>query len=343
MRILLCLACAVILGTETGVVGGQALDAQRRSTRRIMGTFCEVQVYHAEAEVAIRAIAAALDEMQRVERLLSNYDPNSELSLMNRGAATMPFRASEELFAFVKRSRDYFTETAGTFDPTVGPLVRAWGFFSSSPARPTDAAVASAQARSGFDKVRLDGAARMVSYAEPGLEFDPGGIGKGYAVEMAVRTLRRAGITSAMVSAGGSTIYAIGHPPGRKAWRLGIGDPATVERPIRYVLLRDAAVSTSGVSRKSVEDGGHRYSHVFDPRTGQPVEGMCQVSIVTPNPTDSDALTKAAFILGREAVLDLFRARGRTTHVMRVEGACEADRQIWTTPWSADVFVEREG
>jgi FAD:protein FMN transferase len=318
----------------------QDAPALHRQARRIMGTFCEVQVYHQDPAAAERAIGAALDEMQRVDRLLSNYDPSSELSAMNRAAAVAPFRASDELFAFVRRSHDYFLMTQGAFDPTVGPLVRAWGFFTPRPAKPPDAQIAAAKSVSGFAKVRLDAAARTIAFAVPGLEIDPGGIGKGYAVDMAVAVLRRAGISSALVSAGGSSLYAVGHPPGRPDWTLGIGDPTNRERPVRVVHLRDASVSTSGVSEKFVVVDGHRYSHIFDPRSGDPVEGMCQVSVVAGNATESDALTKAAFILPRAAVLSLAEA-GRRMHVLRMEGECGPARTVWTTPWSAEVFTAR--
>jgi FAD:protein FMN transferase len=338
MRPVLVVALTCLAATTAATA--QDAPSPHRQVRKIMGTFCEIQVYHADAPLAERVIADALDEMQRVDRLLSNYDPASELSAMNRDAARAPFRASDELFGFVQRCQDYFTATQGAFDPTVGPLVRAWGFFAPRPAKPTNAQIAAAKAASGFGRIRLDRAARTVSYTVPGLELDPGGIGKGYAVDKAAGVLRRAGIAAALVSAGGSTLYAIGHPPDRPAWTLGIGDPSDRERPVRIVHLRDASVSTSGVSQKFVVVDGHRYSHIFDPRSGDPVEGMCQVSVVADNATESDALTKAAFVLPRAAVLRLADS-GRRFHVLRMEGECGPARVVWTTPFSAEVFTRK--
>jgi FAD:protein FMN transferase len=331
----------IALACLAAVTAAPAQDAPspHRQVRKIMGTFCEIQAYHADSAVAERAIADALDEMQRVDRLLSNYDPASELSAMNREAARAPFRASDELFGFVQRCHDYFTATKGAFDPTVGPLVRAWGFFTPLPAKPPDAQIAAAKSVSGFARVRLDAGAHTVAYAAAGLELDPGGIGKGYAVDMAVGVLRRAGISSALVSAGGSTLYAIGHPPDRADWTLGIGDPSDRERPVRVVHLRDNSVSTSGVSQKFVLVDGHRYSHIFDPRSGDPVEGMCQVSVVAANATASDALTKAAFILSRDETLRLFEPEQTRAHVLRMEGSCGPGRVVWTTPWSSAIFT----
>ena len=313
-----------------------------RETRRIMGTYCEVQAYHTDAATARMAISKALDEMQRVDRLLSNYDPNSELSAMNKAAGLAPVRVSEELFAFVQRCQDYVTATGGAFDPTVGPLVRAWGFFTPTPSRPSAAAIAAARAMSGFSKVRLNPAARTVQFTESGVEIDPGGIGKGLAVDLAADVLKKYGIRAGMVSAGGSTIYALGHPPDRPAWRVAIRDPANPETPLAIVALNNNSVSTSGVSEKFVQEGSRRFGHVFDPRTGEPVEGMCQASVIAPTAIGSDALTKAAFIRSRDEVRRQFEPEKKLFHAMRVEGSCKDGRVIWTTPWSAGVFVQQK-
>ncbi len=313
-----------------------------RETRRIMGTYCEVQAYHADAAAAGVAISKALDEMQRIDRLLSNYAANSELSVMNRTAGLAPVRVSAELFAFVQRCQDFVTATGGAFDPTVGPLVRAWGFFTPTPSRPSPAAIATARAMSGFGKVRLDAAARTVQFTEAGVEIDPGGIGKGLAVDLAADVLKKNGIQAGLVSAGGSTIYALGHPPGRPAWTVAIRDPANLETPLATVALRDNSVSTSGVSEKFVQEGSRRFGHVFDPRTGEPVEGMCQASVIAPTAIGSDALTKAAFIRSRDEVRREFEPEQTLFHAMRVEGSCAGGRVIWTTPWSAGVFVQQK-
>ena len=301
-----------------------------------MGSLSEIQVYHADPALAARAMAAALDEMQRVDRLLSNYRPDSELSRMNSAAPKAPFRASPELYDFVRRSRAYFDETLGTFDPTMGPVVRAWGFFTLRPARPSAEEARVARARSGFDKVRLDDASRSVSYTVEGLEFDPGGIGKGYAADRAVYVLRQFGISSALVNAGGSTLYGLGHPPERDGWKVAVRDPATPAISLRFVMLRDNAISTSGISDKFVEVDGRRYGHIFDPRSDEPAKGICQVSVIAPTATDSDALTKPAFLLPRDSVQALFEKRDGV-HVIRIEGPCDHG-VVWTTPWSAGVF-----
>jgi len=258
--------------------------------------------------------------------------------VLNREASRSPFRVSEELFDFVGQCRSLYDATEKAFDPTVGPLVRAWGFFTSHPGKPSERDIAAAKATSGFDKVQVDEAARRVSFAVPGMEIDSGGIGKGYAVDRAVQVLRALGVEAALVSAGGSTLYALGCPPGRPGWRIGIKNPADLQRPLALVDLCGSSLSTSGVSEKSVQVGSHRYSHIFDPRTGEPVEGMCQVTVVAPRATESDALTKAAFILPRDSVMNLSRRRPGV-HALRLEGPC-GEGSVWITPWSSSVFVQ---
>jgi len=313
-----------------------AASNPHRESRQIMGTLCEIQVYDSDAARAQSAIRAALDEMSRVDHLLSNYDPASELSVMNREAARGPFLASTELFAFVTACRRFYDLSEGTFDPTVGALVRAWGFFSRNPGMPSPAAIVAAKAASGFDRVRMDPAARTIQYAVAGIEMDPGGIGKGYAVDQAVAVLKARHIRAALVSAGGSTLYGLGHPPDKPAWRVAIANPANSTKAIAFVELRDNSLSTSGVSEQSLLAGSHRYSHIFDPRTGEPVENMCQVTVVAHSGAVTDALCKPAFILSRGGVIEVLK-RYSGAHALRLEGRCNAG-ETWVTPWSPRVF-----
>jgi thiamine biosynthesis lipoprotein len=160
-------------------------------------------------------------------------------------------------------------------------------------------------------------------------------------VDEAVEVLRQRGIRSALVSAGGSTLYGIGTPPGRPGWTIAVNNPHDPERPFAFVNLRDTSLSTSGVSERSVQTGGRRYAHVFDPRTGDPVEHMCLATVVAPSGTASDALTKAAFVLTREAVQRLFQEQ-HAIHALRIEGDCTGEPTIWSTPWSSRVFVREQ-
>jgi FAD:protein FMN transferase len=313
-----------------------------RQMRYVMGTLCEITIYDEDPKRAERAINQAFEEVQRVDRLLSNYDPNSELSRMNRTAASGPFLASVGLFGFMIQCHRFYRITEGAFDPTVGPLVRAWGFFGTDPRVPTASEVEAARAKVGMGKVELDEVHALISFPVEGMEIDPGGIGKGYAVDRAVRALRQSGIYSALVNAGGSSLYAIGSPPGRSYWRIGVKDPSAPDRPVAFVALRDNSLSTSGSLERHVRVGGQTFGHIFDPRSGAPVEGVLEVSVVAPTATESDALTKAAFVLSPPDAFRLFQKLGGI-HALRFERRGSRGWRLRMTPWSESVFSLRGG
>jgi thiamine biosynthesis lipoprotein len=268
------------------VMGGNS--SRYIQARYLMGTVCEIEVYSSDRAAAERAVNAAFEAMQEVDRRMSNYRADSELSLLNQRAAESDVRVSGELFEVLSLAQKVSEASDGAFDVTVAPLLRAWGFLpktvaaSSIPVRPVV----------GYRLMQLSAGDQTVRFAQAGLEIDLGGIAKGFAVDRAVKTLRAAGITSARVSAGGSTIYGLGAPPqDPRGWALTLpaGD---------IVYLRDTAASTSGHSEKFVEVGGHRYSHIFDPRRGEPVSTrIATVTVQAASAMESDALTKPFFIL----------------------------------------------
>lgn len=268
--------------------------------RYLMGTLCAVEVYAPDRARAERAVNAAFEAMHEVDSRMSNYRPESELNLVNRHATTSPVRVSEELFQVLVFAQRLSDASDGAFDITVAPLLRAWGFL---PARGTSRAAANvgggpvpsrsvAGATVGYRKVRLDPATHAVRFTLPGVELDLGGIAKGYAVDAAVKALRAWGIKAARVSAGGSTLYALGVPPGApEGWKLVLPTGQTIT-------VRNAAVSSSGHSERFVEIAGRRYSHIFDPRRGEPVSTPINtVSVMAPTAMESDALTKPFFML----------------------------------------------
>jgi len=245
-------------------------------------------------------LADALDEVDRIDRLLSNYKRDSPLSRVNREAARGAVTVDPELFDFLDASLRYSRESGGAFDITVGPLMRAWGFFEGDGRVPGPGELAEARRRVGFEHVLLDPARRTVRFNVDGLELDPGGIGKGYAVDRAVSLLRQGGVTTALVSAGGSTIYALGAPPGEEGWEVTLDDPLSPRTPAMTFTLRDRSLSIAGAAGKFFEEGGRRYTHIMDPRTGTPVSGVLTVAVVTATGIDGDAWDDAFFVLGVE-------------------------------------------
>ena len=275
-----------------------AQPVRLEESRYAMGSLYEIEAWGDDREQLQKGITAALDEVDRLDRLLSHYKPESELSRVNREAWPGPVKIDPELFDLLEESLAFSRATAGAFDITVGPLMRAWGFFRGEGRYPTDSERLEALARIGYQKVRLDRKALTVSFSHRGVELDLGGIGKGYAVDRAGAMLRRAGIKSALVSAGGSSILAIGHPPGLAAWRISLQDPVDSEKSAMSIHLRDETLSVSGSAEKFFVLNGRRYCHIMDPRTGHPVESVLSVAVISRTGTAGDALDNAFFVLG---------------------------------------------
>ncbi len=294
-----------------------------RQSRLVLGTRCEIQVYDYDAERARNALAAALGAMEDVDDILT-----VELPEMNGKAGQKPFGASEGLYSFIRECSRVRERMAGAFDPALGAIVRAWE--AARPGRPTDAVMAAAKAAAGFDKVLLDDKYQTVSYSVAGLEIDPVFIGRAYAVDKAVASLKKSGIKSALVNAG-SAVYAFGAPPGQSGWKVLLRDPAT-RQSFGYVELKNGALSTSSQTDDFQPEGSVRQIQI-DPRTGDPARNICQVTALAPTGTEAGAMTQAGFALTRESLAALLKKDSKR-HVFRVENSCGAGRELWTTPWS---------
>ena len=265
-----------------------------------MGCVYAITAYAPDDGALPGALEEALDEIDRIDRLMSHYKPDSPLSRLNRQAAHGAEPVDPELFDFIARSIEYSRASDGAFDITVGPLMKAWGLFQGDGRVPTARVLSSARRRVGYQHVHLDPDARTVRFDVPGVELDLGGIAKGYAVDRAVDLLRRRRVTAALVSAGGSTVYGMGAPPGEDAWPVRVQDPVVPGRIALTAALRDRALSMAGVSEKFFERGHARYGHIMDPRTGKPVQDMLAVAVLSTSGTTGDALDDALFVLGVE-------------------------------------------
>lgn len=265
-----------------------------------MDSVFSVVAYGDSAKRVRLAVTHALDEAGRLDAMLSNYKPHSEWSGMNREAADRPVHVSPELFELLQTCLDFSRRSEGSFDISVGPLMRVWGFYKGTGHLANPAELARAMQFVGYRNVLLDRSALTVRFAKKGVELDPGGIGKGYAVDRMVELLRRDGIRAAFISAGGSSIYALGAPPGEDGWPIKLNDGGRSSIPAAAVCLRDQSLSTSGSYEKFFVADGKRWSHIMDPRTGNPATGMLSVSVIAPKTIDSEAWAKPYFILGHD-------------------------------------------
>jgi thiamine biosynthesis lipoprotein len=242
---------------------------------------------------------------------MSHYRPESPLSRLNREAARGPVAVPPELLALLDVCLRWSHESDGAFDVTVGPLMKAWGFFQDEGRVPAKEELVRALEVVGHRHVLLDRDAATVRFARAGVELDLGGIGKGYALDRVVSLLRARGVASALVNLGGSSVYGLGAPPGGTGWEIGIQDPLDPSKIALPVALRDRALSVSGGYGRSFEVDGVTYAHVLDPRTGRPVRDVLSVAVLSETGTAGDALDNVLFVLGPKA--------GRA-HVVRVPG-----------------------
>jgi thiamine biosynthesis lipoprotein len=284
------------------------LSAEELFTRvhPAMGTDFTLYIYATDAGAADREADRAFAIVDQLESLLSNYQPQSELSRINSEAGRHAVTTDPETFRFLQESLAWSARSDGAFDITVGKLMKAWGFFRSTGHVPSDMELAWVRAETGWKRVVLHAGTRTVRFTTPGVELDPGGIGKGFAVDAAIQVLRADGVHAALLSAGSSTIYALGAPPDARGWKVRVPDP---QRPdsehrstqagddISSVMLHDTSLSTANCSEKHFVVGGHQYCHIMDPRTLRPVEGRLQATVIAPSATDSDALSNAMFVL----------------------------------------------
>jgi thiamine biosynthesis lipoprotein len=207
---------------------------------------------------------------------------------------------SPEVFSLLAACVEYGRLSEGTFDITVGPLMKVWGFYRGSGRLPHRAEIRGVLGRVGYRNIVLDAQAQTVRFTRTGMELDPGGVGKGYAVDRIVAVLKENGLNSALVTAGGSSIYALGAPPGEQGWKVKIRNPKNPRETLDEMTLRDLSMSTSGNYEKFFRAAGKLYSHIMDPRTGYPAQGMLSVSVIAPKTLDSEVWAKPFYILGRE-------------------------------------------
>jgi thiamine biosynthesis lipoprotein len=266
-----------------------------------MGSTYSLILYGQDRVKLQNAVDLAFEEVKRLDRMLSNYRPESEWSQVNQYAAEHPVHVSRELFDLLSACVEYSRASDGAFDISVGPLMKVWGFYKGSGHLPHRAEIRGALDKVGYRNLILDRNALTVRYRKSGVEIDPGGIGKGYAVDRVADILRKNGIQSGLITAGGSSIYAIGAPPNeQRGWRISIRHPKDANRTVQEVFLKDESMSTSGSYEKFFRAEGRIYSHLMDPRTGYPAPGTLSVSVITPMTIDSEAWAKPFFVNGRK-------------------------------------------
>ena len=266
-----------------------------------MGSTYTIELYGNDRVAMEAAVDAAFEEVRRLDDVLSNYKRDSQWSEINRRAAERPVAVSPEVLRLLEACMEYSRASEGAFDITVGPLMKVWGFYKGSGRLPHRAEVMAALTKVGYRHIRLDQQAVTVAFDRPGVEIDPGGVGKGYAVDRMVDILKQKGFHNALVAGSGSSIYGMGVPPDEpRGWRIEIKNPWDTGKTAAEAFLKDMSLSTSGAYEKFFRAEGRTYAHIMDPRTGYPARGAVAVSVVAPRTIDSEVWAKPYFINGRD-------------------------------------------
>jgi FAD:protein FMN transferase len=265
-------------------------------TKYSMGTVYEIAAYDESPERASQAIDKAFAEIVRLDEVLSNFKPESNLSQLNRNGHFHAEQVPPDLYRVIEESVKYSKVSGGKFDITVAPLVDMWKAALRGDRAPTLAEQEKLRACVGYEKIELIPPDK-VEFHSPCLRIDVGSIGKGYAVDRAVEILRANGIKNALVDAGQSSIYGMGAPPGKSAWEVHLRDPSNRVDPT--VMLNENSVSTSEQTPPSLL-GNETAGHIIDPENGQPLATNYALSIVTKTGTASDALSTTLLLVGPE-------------------------------------------
>jgi thiamine biosynthesis lipoprotein len=267
---------------------------------------CEFEVllnqfqYPSATDVAV----AALDLIQQLENKLSVYKPHSDFSLINRFAAERAINVSPDALAVIQLACDIHQFTDGAFDITAGTLSDLWGFSRRQGQLPTEAQIAEALGQVGSQYLRIDTGSQAIQMERSGVKVNPGGIGKGYALDRAANQLHSAGVLDFMLHGGLSSVLACGerqHPDTGGGWLVSLRHPWRLEEHLGTLRLRDQALATSGSGKQFFHFGGKRYSHIIDPRTGWPAQGMMSATVICPSAAVADALATALFVMGPES------------------------------------------
>ena len=273
-----------------------------KRTDTVMGTRIYVELWDTDAAHGEASIDAVMAEMRRIDDLMSHYKPESQLSQINQHAADAPVVVDKELFDLIKLSTHYSEITEGAFDITYASV----GYLYNYPhhIRPTEEQIKAALPAVNWRNMKFDDAHHSVFFEHKGMRIDVGGIGKGYAVDRGIEILQKRGIQHAVVTAGGDS-RIIGRSHGASAWLVAIRHPDDPNKVVTRIPLSDAAMSTSGDYERYFDENGVRYHHIIDPRTGHSASKVRSATIIGPTATQTDGMSKTAFVLGAEKALEI--------------------------------------
>ena len=267
-----------------------------------MGSPFNVVLYAKTKQIADSAAYQSFKLIDSINLICSDYDSSAELFKLRYAVVGKPTKVSSILMELLCTARQAYNNSYGSFDITVGPLSRLWRNARKSQQFPNASAINEARKSVGFNKVQLDSGAQTITFLQPNMQLDMGGIAKGYAADKVLALLQSFGITNALVDAGGDMV-AFGMPLQKKGWRVGVNIPGQQEALWkRKLILSNRAVATSGDAYQFMLHKGKKYAHIIDARTGYGVTFQRNVTVVAPNATTADWLATACSILTLDQV-----------------------------------------
>ena len=286
--------------------------------RRAMNDDFEVSFPRLDFPQGTEAALDALDEVERIERILSVFRFDSKIQYVNLTAHENPIRLDKELFDLIVLCVRIAEETGGAVDITSGCLWKAWGFAKRQGRIPNAGELDNARELTGIQFLELDESAQTIRFKKPGIELNFGCVGKGFALDIAAEKLREHAVDRFLFAGGLSSMLASG-----RDWKIGIAHPLRPGQRLREVALNDIAVSTSGSQKQFFRYGGRRYSHLIDPRTGEPAEGVFTATVLAPTATLAELLSTAFFVLGAEKTAEYCSAHPEISAVLTIPSSGE--------------------
>lgn len=272
-----------------------------------MDTLVELRFFGPDGASASELSSRVFEEIDELEALFSRTETGSIVSSINDNAGHRPVPAGPSVYAVLEKALEYARLSEGAFDPTVGPLLDAWGFLNKEPAVPAPAELKSALRLVDYRFIELDPEEKEIFLTRRGMVLDLGGIAKGYIVDRALALLQAEDVEHAYINAGGD-IGLIGTRPDGEPWRIGIRHPRREGELLAVLSLSGGAVVTSGDYERAFTEGDVRYHHILDPRTGMPAAALASVTITAESVLEADALATAIFVLGPESGMQLIEA-----------------------------------
>lgn len=282
------------------------------------------------------AIDTAFGAIKDVDRLMNLYNKDSEVANINKNATSFPIKISSDTFWVINKSIEFSELSKGAFDVSIEPLVELWGFGKGKNRIPLESELQKKMSLVNYNNIILNKSDSSIYLNKMGMKIDLGAIAVGYAVDKAVKNLKDIAIENALINAGGE-IYALGSPPKKKAWKVGIQHPRRKNELLGTIDLKNKAISTSGDYENYFEENGKRYCHIINAKTGQPVNGVMSVTVIADSTIDADALSTALMLMKPEEAIRLVKNL-KNVECLIITGTNEKDMKILQSNDMKDKF-----